>query len=847
MNTRYFGGLSVRDGRVHLLQAKTFKDLVESYIYVPVVFPMTRAAFNALSEDERNARKDGAYICCASYDFDEGKRENHTATSMTLAIFDIDDAQQARDFFESPATLREALLGYNFAAYTTAKHTPDAPRLKIVVDVAPCDPAAHRRIVKMLSRCLGLPAKFKGERESLTLSLPQYRPLAFREEEFTSVIASRLDGVPVLETHAPETAEDAEEGGRIYAYDGDDISDLAFMPAFGLSVEDISEPLFAVDADSPYQIWTHIACALRHNFPGEEQAREAFEKFVQWSMTGSKFKSEADCYAKWRSFKPYAQGRRPITIASLYKYAMDSGWVNTKLAAKVRTHVSDWIKACDNADELLAEGSKRIAEMPFKNAMVEEMLCGELRAKLKGMGVTISQAGVLKQVRKDRRDEVTAEVREEKPPWMLPFCFIGPDNIFRNNINGTKYSPESFNNTFSRFLTPEAADGVDSDTTRPLVLPSNKALNETKIKVVDAELYDPRESSGREPYFDLKGKTFVNTYLHSSLPEITEQDISLSKKAGKLMRRLIAVNVGDKGYERTVLDVLAFVVQRPGILLRWSIFMQGAQGCGKGTLFDDCMIAALGQPNVKIITAAAMTSTFDDWRSGSQWCHIDEIKAPGKNRFEVVNRVKDAITNSVIPVNQKFKDIVNIPNVTNYVMSSNTIDALALEDSDRRFFVLISRIQTREQVLALNDSGLIQEIHALVLSNPGAFRHYLLNHVISEDFPVNGPAPETRYRQDLIDGAKNALQAMIERLIAAEDQPLIGADVIHLARLEALTEYQARDNARVTHYLRVLGFEKWGEAKVHGEKTEIWTHPQRFVEGFEDPDEILESRYSDDI
>ena len=82
-------------------------------------------------------------------------------------------------------------------------------------------------------------------------------------------------------------------------------------------------------------------------------------------------------------------------------------------------------------------------------------------------------------------------------------------------------------------------------------------------------------------------------------------------------------------------------------------------------------------------------------------------------------------------------------------------------------------------------------------------------------------------------------------MIEDDEHPLIGDDVIHYAYLERTTALLARNSARPSHYLHALGYRAWQDGKtlrVNGERTKVFVHCDRFVEGLEDPVEVLESR-----
>jgi hypothetical protein len=55
----------------------------------------------------------------------------------------------------------------------------------------------------------------------------------------------------------------------------------------------------------------------------------------------------------------------------------------------------------------------------------------------------------------------------------------------------------------------------------------------------------------------------------------------------------------------------------------------------------------------------------------------------------------------------------------------------------------------------------------------------------------------------------------------------------------------ARNNARPSHYLHVLGYRAWNGGKkvrVNGERTKLYVNPRLVVQGLDDAAEILEAR-----
>lgn len=842
----YFGGSSVHGGRVRRLDARDFPDLVRRYVFLPCQLNMDRRTF--LVHPDRDSLKDGPYITACSWDFNEGHREDATATSVHMVILDLDDSRYAKDYDTSPDALCDALHPYNFVAWRTAKYTPDEPRLKIAVDVSPCDPAEHRRIVAFVCSRLAIPQDFKGIRESKVLSQPQYRPVQFRGEAFSAVIASRLDGCPVELKDVPETPETADERSRIYAFDptlDGDVLNILHLPVAGVTPEDIREALFSIDPSCGYKTWTEIACSLRHQFQDEDEARRAYLLFDEWSsLSKEKYYGEKETYAKWKSFRPYAKGRAPVTIRSLFKHAMDAGWENTKVAVKIKQRVEEWIAECQDGEILMSEGPQRIAEMPLKNDVVEEALVVRLRQRIIELtGAKVDKATIKKQVREDRYKQVRDAMDPGLEPWLQPIVFVKTLNEFRDMINGNIYSPAAFDNTFSIELMPKDKESETAKSGRPAVLPTHYALNVRDIPKVDGTTYDPRQAedeNGAPRYiFEWEGRTYLNEFSVHSYPQ---DEPFYADRAERLIEELLRVLIAEPDYRRRLLDYMCYLVQSPGQKVRWCPIIQSAQGAGKGTI-GDIMRAALGPRNYEVIDPSALASDFNSWRYGRQLVVFDELRSPGHNKHEVGNKLKPAITNEAVTVNEKFRNPRVVQNVTNYIAFTNFKDAMAIEETDRRYFVIHSPIQSKEQVLNSYRGDFFDEIHHTIDHHPGAIRYWLKRRDISRDFKPNGHAHETPYLLAMIESSKNDLLRRIERVIADADDPLVQSDLVCENSLERIVRHEMRGAVlSIPHCLRTNGFEMAGRFSVDGEKTDVWVHPSRFCLEVDDPEKVANER-----
>lgn len=836
----YWGGSTVHGGRVRKLSASSFRELVERYVNVPVAFPLTKKEFWALPTDkERDARKDGAYICACSFAYEsEGHRSDDSATHTVAIVLDLDEGQWVMDFDESPETLAEHLYPYNFVAWKTAKHRPESPRLKVMVDVSPCHPSNHRRILAFIASRLGLPSDFKGVRESGVLSQPQYRPVQFKGSEFDAVIASNVTGIPLHLSDLPELDPEEEEliEGRTYACDlgeSDDFYGLAYLPVARLTLDDIREALNAIDPDCNYKTWVEVAAALRHQFTEESEAQEAYELFVEWSSRGSKFAGRRDCWSKWKSLRPYAKGRAPVTIRSLYKFAIDAGWDSGKVARKLSKTVEQWIEECDDRTALMQEGAKQIASMPFTNTVVEEALVNLWRKRLIALGETIDKTTLRKELVRVRKEDKKAKQDargNDLPPWLRPIVFVGTSDTFNNLGNGVALRPGAFDRFYAKELMPKdetPANGV------PIMQPSAYALNIHKILRVEETIYDPTQSEDERVFPDKEtGKMYLNLYNHNSVPVA---DPEFKDAAERLFRQLLAPLIKEPHLIELAIDYLALQVQFPGRKIPWSFLIQSAPGAGKGTL-GEVMEAVLGAVNVKIISPTQMSASFNEWAVGAAFGIFNEVHIPGERRDQVMNAIKPCISDPILSLNLKHRDgDCRAKNFTNYLAFTNYRDAAHLAAEDRRWSIIFAPMQTKASVMKLTESGHFEQVRWLISpEGASALRYFLLKRVISEAFPLTGHAPDTAYRREVVEQSKNHLQIAIEDMIEDGEDPLIGPEVIHEGRLRERLCRQPRDGALLTRYLSLIGYERESAKRVMidgCQRGHVWVHTENWTGG----------------
>jgi len=224
----------------------------------------------------------------------------------------------------------------------------------------------------------------------------------------------------------------------------------------------------------------------------------------------------------------------------------------------------------------------------------------------------------------------------------------------------------------------------------------------------------------------------------------------------KLLKRLIP-NIDERRY---VLSWLAALIQNPAqkfnvALVIWS----RQQGTGKsllvetvGNLFDERHFEVVGQE--------VFNDGFTDWQAHKVMVVCDEVSSTDKRA--VSDRIKGWITASKNNINTKNAPKFRQPNLIKYVFLSNHADAVYLDETDRRFYV----VEASSDRLPKEES--LEFVQWRDGSGKSALLHYLLN-INSKDFNPTAPAPESTSKAAMVEDNKSDLErwmdAMVEELL----------------------------------------------------------------------------------
>jgi hypothetical protein len=428
------------------------------------------------------------------------------------------------------------------------------------------------------------------------------------------------------------------------------------------------------------------------------------------------------------------------------------------------------------------------------------------------------------------------------PPWSLGFVYIAATDTFLRHRTRQEYKKVAFDSVFARKLLPTAAElqaigrDVNEQTLNtPKVLPSLYLLNHLKCQTVDDVTYNP--SAPEDIITREEGKLFVNLYRRS----FREADKSLANYAEDVLCEQLCNIITEPAYRTHLLDWIAYHAQFPGSKVRHALLVQGVEGCGKTLLFG-VIRAILGLDNTRLINSDTIKKGWNDWAFGSQVVCIEELRVAGQNRHELMNTLKEPITNDYLPVNERNKNTRNIQNRTNYMAFTNHHDAIVVGEDSRRWWVVKSKLQHKEQIRAIvdKDPEYFSRFADSLTTHAGGYRHLFENRTISSTFRPSGPAPITTYLQEMIADTSDDVTAVLNRIWDNDECNLIQPNAVALGALRAALVTEGIQNVTpkyLTHVLRNAGFSPAGRHMLAGERQYVWARTDR-LEG-QNPVEML--------
>lgn len=314
---------------------------------------------------------------------------------------------------------------------------------------------------------------------------------------------------------------------------------------------------------------------------------------------------------------------------------------------------------------------------------------------------------------------------------LLEWTFLTGDNEFYHAATGRSATVSAFNLSMGPQTPMIDFEKPNGETVRKKLAAAKTLIDYLGGEVAHATMYRPDVDA---THFDYQGIPFLNSYRPSTVP--AADDDWRDNPAWRICADHIRNILNDDA--ELIIQWMAHNVQFPGKKILWAPIIVGVQGDGKTTL-SKMLAFAMGAENVSPVSPETMFSDFTGWAEGSCVKILEEIRVHGNSRHNAMNKLKPLITNDVVEIVRKGKDGKQVVNVTNYMALTNFMDALALDEGDRRWGVFKTKFEDRTHMLSELDDDYWDALHSAIDRNPGAIRAWLLNVDLTSFNRVKGP------------------------------------------------------------------------------------------------------------
>lgn len=461
---------------------------------------------------------------------------------------------------------------------------------------------------------------------------------------------------------------------------------------------------------------------------------------------------------------------------------------------------------------------------------------GDMKKAVRAYGREIRPSAVVVPLHKDRHDASDdlaqdfgdADVSDPKPSEKAPppemkleqWLFLSGDNEFYHTPTGRTMNVTAFNLAMSPITPPIEIVKADGEVVEKKLSASKTLIDYLNGKVAHSTMYRPDIPENDDELFWVDGMPFVNSYMPQSVPAVDPD--WRGKNCWRLCEQHILNILGDEA-GRLVIKWMAHNVQHPGKKILWAPIIVGVQGDGKTTI-SKMLGAAMGHQNVSPVSPEAMFSEFTGWAEGSCVKVLEEIRVHGNSRHNAMNKLKPLITNDQVEIVRKGKDGKQVRNVTNYLALTNHMDALALDEGDRRWGVFKTKFDDRQDMLAEFDDAYWDALHGGLNAEPGAIRGWLLDVALDDFNRVAGPEIG-EHKRAMIESTRSPDQIDVEEAIAlgwhGVTDNLICTDCLNAAILAGTG--QRLNSKRIANALEHAGWVRVPETlKWNGRNRRVW-------------------------
>lgn len=304
------------------------------------------------------------------------------------------------------------------------------------------------------------------------------------------------------------------------------------------------------------------------------------------------------------------------------------------------------------------------------------------------------------------------------------------------------YSPDSFQNSHSH-EDPEARKA---------------ALQDGLVTKVDRLDYAPKAPR----VFDRGGVKYGNTYVEGETCHGAEGDVS------RWLKHFDILGWADE--REHILQWMAYTIRHPETKINHALLLGSGEGCGKDFLLTPLM-EAMGR-NAIVISGDELANDFNDFVLDNKLLLVNEVDTGDKQDAKAIgNRVKKyaAAPPDKLRVNQKGIKPIEVSNIINVAMTTNSTLPIRIDGASRRFFALWSDFNPRDV-----DDNMLPDWLAywddlwpwMRSGGAQACIWFLRNKVDISNFNPRAVPKMTGFLRDMAETSKSPMQQTVDAFIS---------------------------------------------------------------------------------
>lgn len=842
----------------------------------PIRRPITSAAYEASSPKARaHSKNTGLFFGGKCTD---GLRGDNTLEYRSIANLDLDlNCDHLWEEFQLLGCL-SALDGLSYLIHTTRSHTEDAPKMRILLPLArDVEPAEYEPVARAIAHLLD-PSMQAVARESYTPAQGMYFPSVSSDQDYFYAVfdGAMFDPEEALAKFPADDAstwprKDKEKvseyvAGRKMTHPEEKKSQAPIITAVHRAfdpyvfIDEFLSDIYLPSGDRYYPVGATGAPSVRvyddafvHSDHGSDPAvgqHNTFDlgRIHLFGHLDEDYDTDNIPPSEWPSYKAMAKFmlehesvREQLSIvedeaASERNAAMydmlggledledEDDLDNTDLLGDLEDLTPEEPKSRTIEDVLNRVrrsilNAKSLDDLERRLVIIRGFPTTDFRdlhrdlvsvdiqkkfVELTGDKITKATARkMLEPTIEDLRSQVEGEAL---PDWLADWVYVAGENKFLNLETKTLIPREGFDGLFA---VPTGERFGVSPTGVSIIAPATAALSVFDIPKPVRTTFQP----GRPRLFEEDGVLLANTYRAPDVPSGGYK----GNEGVKLLTRLLRDLFPAREHREIIMDFMVHCALYPERKLKYALLIKGQENEGK-TLLATLISKLVGPNNYGIIGSDQLKEKFNSWSHERLLCVVEEIKIPGREAYEVLNKIKQVISNAEVPIRRMQKDVSTEKNFCNMFLTTNYEDCLPLEEDNTRYAVLFTRFRTNQEVKdwhaqLLKEEGRIytRDLWDHIQERPGQFLEAFSRYKFSDKYdPIANRAPDTVFKKIMAEDSKSDERQLLEALLDAGDDPTISKDILFWNSFrDVLDDYGLAPNLRnraVSGFLKPLGF-----------------------------------------